>query len=346
MQAIEMNNKEITIYDIARALDLSPATISRGLKDHPGLRKDTRRRIQEAAREMGYRHNAFASNLRRRKTNTIGVVIPRLNSYFMSSVISGIEKVANASGYNLIISQSEESYKKEGAGITTMFNSRVDGLLVSLAYNTENLDHFDALFRKQIPVVFFDRVTEHPSCTSIVIDNMKAGYDATMHLIERGCRRIVHVAGNLNRNVYADRLAGYERALEENGIPHRPELVLVNNLTEHDGIAAARQMISMEPMPDGFFAANDTTAVAIISELKQSGLNVPEQIAVVGFNNDPIANVIDPSLTTIHYPGDEMGEVAAKTLMDKLNGLPSADLNTIILKHKLIVRGSTQRTKS
>lgn len=338
-----MSQKEITIYDIARVLNLSPATISRGLKDHPGLRKDTRKRIQEMAREMGYRHNSFASNLRRRKTNTIGVVIPRLNSYFMSSVIAGIEKVANASGYNLIISQSEESCKKESAGITTMFNSRVDGLLVSLAYDTANLDHFDAVLKKQIPIVFFDRVAEHPACTSIVIDNRKAGYDATMHLIAQGCKRIVHVAGNLNRNVYADRLAGYTRALEENGIPVRQDLIIMNNLTERDGKEAAQKMMAMENPPDAFFAANDTTAVAIIGELKQSGFKVPTDIAVAGFNNDPIASVIEPSLTTIDYPGDEMGEVAARTLMDKLTGIPSANLNTIVLKHNLIVRRSTMR---
>src|SRR5690606_31904648 len=134
----KMSYKEVTIYDIARALNLSPATISRGLKDHPGLRRETRERIQEAARQMGYRHNAFASNLRRERADTGGEVVLRLNSYGMATVISRIEKVANAAGYNLIVSRSEESYKKEVSGVTTMFNSRVDGLLVSLAYNTEN----------------------------------------------------------------------------------------------------------------------------------------------------------------------------------------------------------------
>ena len=343
MQAIEMSQNEITIYDIARALKISPATVSRGLKDHPGIRKETRKRIQEAAREMGYRRNAFASNLRRKRTNTIGVVIPRLNSYFMSSVIAGMEKVFNEAGYNLIISQSEESYKKEMAVIMTMFNSRVDGLLVSLAYNTENVEHFDVLLRKEIPLIFFDRVVHHPECTNIVIDNHTAGYDATTHLIEQGCKRIVHIAGSLNRNVYADRLAGYTRALEERGLAFLPELVFVNNLTERDGIEAVQKILAMDIRPDAVFAANDTTAVAVIGELKQSGFKVPEDFAVVGFNNDPIASVIDPKLSTIHYPGDEMGEVAALTLMNRLRKLPSANLNTIVLKHRLIVRASSLR---
>src|SRR5688572_1493635 len=144
--------KEITIYDIAEALSLSPATISRGLKDHPAIRKDTRKRIVEKAREMGYQHNAFASSLRRNRTNTIGVIVPRLNSYFMSTVIAGMEKVANAHGYSLIISQSQESFKKEIASVTTMFNSRIDGLMISLAYDTKDTDHFEDLLRKQIPL--------------------------------------------------------------------------------------------------------------------------------------------------------------------------------------------------
>lgn len=340
----KMSYKEVTIYDIARALNLSPATISRGLKDHPGLRRETRERIQEAARQMGYRHNAFASNLRRKRTNTVGVVIPRLNSYFMATVISGIEKVANAAGYNLIISQSEESYKKEVSGVTTMFNSRVDGLLVSLAYNTENLEHFEALLKKEIPIVFFDRVIDHSACTSIIINNRQAGYDVTRHLLSQGCTRIVHLAGSLNRNVYADRLAGYRQALDEYGIRYDESLVIPNNLTEQAGNEAAMRMLEMDPRPDGVFASNDTTAVAVIRTLKEAGLDVPHDVAVAGFNNDPVASVIDPGLTTVNYPGDKMGEVAALTLMKKLDGAPAETSNVIILEHNLIVRPSSLRS--
>ncbi|MFO7256256.1 MAG: LacI family DNA-binding transcriptional regulator [Bacteroidota bacterium] len=344
MHAIEMSHKEVTIYDIARALNLSPATISRGLKDHPGLRQETRERIQKAAREMGYRHNAFASNLRRKRTNTIGVMIPRLNSYFMATVIAGIEKVANAAGYNLIISQSEESYKKEMSGVTTMFNSRVDGLLVSLAYNTENLDHFEALLKKEIPIVFFDRVIDHPACTSIVIDNRRAGYEVTRHLLEQGCTRIVHLVGNLNRNVYADRLDGYRQALSEFGIAYDEPLVVQGDLTEQAGKEATEKMLAMNPRPDGVFASNDTTAVAVIRTLKQAGLRVPHDVAVAGFNNDPLASVIEPGLTTVNYPGDIIGEVAAQTLMKKLDGAQQETSNVITIEHNLIIRQSTLRT--
>jgi LacI family transcriptional regulator len=335
--------KDVTIYDIAKVLDLSPATVSRGLKDHPAIKKDTRRKIKETAIQMGYQHNMFARNLRVRKTNTIGIIIPRLNSYFMSMVISGMEKIANQRGYNLIISQSQESFEKEIASVNTMFNSRVDGLLVSLAYDTDNIDHFDSLLKKQIPVIFFDRVVEHPNCTSIVIDNVKAGYDATSHLLDQGCQRIVYLGGNLKRNVYADRLKGYKLALLEKGISFDDSLQLINYLTEQSAVEAAQQILQMEKRPDGIFAANDTSAVACIQILKQEGIRIPEDVAVVGFNNDPVSRVVEPNLTTINYPGHEMGEIAASTLINSIDQQPTSTLDTLVLRHQLIIRNSSRR---
>lgn len=337
------HHKDVTIYDIAEALNVSPATVSRGLKDHPGIRKDTKRKILDTAKKMGYQYNTFASNLRRKKTNTIGVIVPRLNSYFMSTVIAGMEKLVNENGYNLIISQSQESFKKEIACVNTMYNSRIDGLMVSLAFDTKDTDHFEALLKKNIPIIFFDRILEHPGCTSIVIDNKQAGYDATKHLLEQGCKRIVHLSGSLNRNVYADRLAGYKQALQEKGIAFDPELVISNNLSDMGGEEAARQILKMNEKPDGVFAANDTSAVACMRELKLAGIKIPEDIAFVGFNNDPVSKVIEPNLTTVNYPGQEMGEVAAATLLNKLNKSNTANLNTIVLRHELIIRQSSQK---
>jgi len=174
------HEKEITIYDIARQLNISAATVSRGLKDHPAINKSTRKKIQDLARQLGYRSNTFASNLRKKNTNTIGVIVPRLSSYFMSNVIAGMEHIATAEGYNLIISQSLETLQKEQANVDTMFNSRVDGLLVSLSYETENLNHFDPFLKKNIPVIFFDRIKEHKQCMGIVIDNYHSAYDETL----------------------------------------------------------------------------------------------------------------------------------------------------------------------
>lgn len=338
--------KEITIYDLAKALGLSPATVSRGLKNHPAINSGTRKKVREMADRMGYQYNMFAGNLRTRSTNTIGVIIPRLNSYFMSTVIAGIEKIVQDCGYNLIISQSQESVEKEIANVQTMFNSRVDGLLVSLSFDTEAFTHFDLIYRKEIPLIFFDRVMDSAHSTCISIDNVRAGYDITMHLLDQGCKRIFHIGGTPRRNVYADRLQGYQNALMERNICFDPAFVIQSDLKEEDGAAAAQQILAMPALPDGIFAANDTTAAACIKILKSAGIDIPRQVAVAGFNNDPISRVIEPDLTTIHYPGQEMGELAATTLINTIRGSHSANLNNLILRHQLIVRNSSNRLKN
>lgn len=335
--------REVTIYDIAKALSISPSTVSRALKDNPSIRKETKKKIFAAARDMGYQRNKFASDLRQKRTNTLGVIVPRLNSYFMASVISGIEKVTNHYGYNLIISQSQETVKKEIDSVTTLYNSRVDGLLISLAYDTKNLDHFNMLFKKGIPIVFFDRVTSCGDCISVIIDNHRAGYDMTSHLISQGCRRIIHLGGSLIRNVYHDRFSGYKQALEDSGIAFDEDLVIISKLTDQVGSEVLPQILRMHPRPDGIFAANDTSAVSIMCELKKAGFNIPEDIAVAGFNNDPISRIVEPNLSTINYPGKEMGEIAAQTLINKLNNLQSTSLSTIVLSHSTIIRQSSER---
>lgn len=336
------NEKEITIYDIAKKLNISPATVSRGLKDHPAISKKTKKKIFELADKIGYQSNHFARNLRSQKTATIGVIVPRLNSHFMSSVIAGIENVANDQGYSLLISQSSESAGKEAASAKTMFNSRVDGLMVSLAYDTSDLRHLNNFFKKKTPVIFFDRVMEHEHSTNILIDNRKAAYEATMHLIDQGCKRIAHITALPKQNVYVDRLKGYKQAITESKIKFQEEDVMITNLSQEDGAAAAQKILKMKPMPDGVFVSNDSCAVGCIQALKKEGIRIPEDIAFVGFNNDPVAHVIEPNLTTINYSGYEMGQVAARHLINHLNGTSAIDnTNTIILRSELIIRQSS-----
>lgn len=340
------NKKEITIYDIAESLNLSSATVSRGLKDHPAIRKETKKKILEKAKELGYRHNQFASNLRRNRTNTIGVIVPRLNSYLMSSVIAGIEKVVNEAGYNLVISQSLELEKKELANIRTMFNSRVDGLLVSLAYDSNDDSRFNIILDKNIPLIFFDRILEDPLCTSVVIDNYAAAYSLTQHLIQQGCKRIAHITANLKRNVYADRLRGYRQAHQDNGLSSDENLLFVNNLDEESCVKAVNAMLAMTPRPDAIFCSNDSSAVTCIRELKKAGIKIPHEIAVAGFNNEPISMVVEPNLTTVHYPGQEMGEVCATILIRKLARPGHVELDRVVLRHHLIIRDSSLKNSS
>jgi LacI family transcriptional regulator len=334
--------KEITIYDLAKELNLSAATISRALKDHPAINKNTKKRIVEKAEELGYRSNNFASNLRRQKSHTIGVMVHELNSNFITSVLAGIEKVTTLANYDLIIGHSSELFKKEVANAHNLFHKRVDGLIAALAFDTETMDHFEPFFERKIPVVFFDRVEEDSKGTKVTIDNYKAGYEATQHLIDQGCKRIVHTTSNLRRNVYAQRYNGYLAALKDNNILYDDSFLFVNDLRKESCIALANEIAAMRPLPDGVFTTNDLTAALCIQVFKEKGIKVPEDIAVVGFNNDTISIITEPKLTTINYPGMDIGEVAATHLVNQLKGANGTNnTHSIVLKSELIIRESS-----
>ncbi|MET0394796.1 MAG: LacI family DNA-binding transcriptional regulator [Chitinophagaceae bacterium] len=339
-------HKEITIYDLARELKLSPATVSRGLKDHQAINKNTKKRIVEKAEEMGYRFNTFASNLRKKKTNTIGVIIPRMNSHFVSTALAAMEKVASDSGYNIIISQSMESMAKEEVNAKTMFDNRVDGLLVSLAYDTVNIAHFQRFLKRNIPVIFFDRVHESDDTVSIIIDNYRNGYDITRHLAGQGCSRIMHITGNLKRNVYRERFRGYQQALEDEGLTYEEDMLIISELNEAAGAEAAERILAMQQRPDAVFVSNDVCAASCMRVLKQNGVRIPDDIAIAGFNNDPISRIVEPNITTVNYPSYQMGEIAATHLINHLEGI--ADIHTtnkIILKSEVLLRESTLKKK-
>ena len=341
--------KEITIYDLAKHLNISATTVSRGLKNHPAINKNTRKKIADAAKELGYRSNTFASSLRSKRTHTIGVIVPRLNSNFMSSVLAGMEDAASREHYNLIITQSLEKREKEKSNAHTMYNKRVDGLLISLAYDTENVSHLQPFFSKGIPVVFFDRTYPHGESTSILIDNFRAAYDVTKHLLDQGCKRIMHLGGSMLRDVYSERLRGYRKALQDYKIPFDEKLIYISNLSEEAGAEAAKHILKMKRSlrPDAVFSANDTAAVHCMINLKAKGIRIPEDIAFAGFNNDPISKVIEPNLTTVNYAGYHMGEVAVMNLINHLKGLSSTrTTNTIVLRADLIIRESSLKNKS
>jgi LacI family transcriptional regulator len=348
MQAIALTiimfNKEVTIYDLAERLNLSPATISRALNDDPVVKKKTRKAILEAAKELGYRKNTFARNLRNQRTNTIGVLVHELKSNFITSVLAGIEKVTTDAGYDLIIAHSSESFEKEAANALNLFHKRVDGLIASLASNTENLDHFTPFEEKNIPVVFFDRVEENTNCTKVIIDNYTCGYKATQHLIEQGCKQIVLVTADLRRNVYGQRHKGYADALAAAGIAYDENLVLIKDLSEQCGVEAALEIIRMNKRPDGAFITNDFSAVVCMQTLKEHGIRIPHDIAVVGFNDDAISKIIEPQLSTIRYPGTEIGELAALNLINHLQGLTDLQhTKTVIVRSDLVIRESSLR---
>ncbi len=339
------SKKEVTIYDIAKSLSVSPATVSRALKNHKSIGAKTTRAVQEMALKMGYRPNLMASGLRTRKTKTIGIITSWINRPFISSVISGIEEVANDAGYNVIISQSCDSYQKEVANAQTLLGSRVDGLIVSLAMETVRYDHFSAFLKEDIPVVFVDRVCMELDTDRIFIDNFEAGHTATKHLIDQGLTRIAHLAGAQHRKIYKERQEGYLAALRENNIEINKKYIIYSGLSYKEGCQSMEKLLKEYPPPQAVFCANDNSALGVIQCVKNRGLKIPEDIAVVGFNDDPLATIIDPPLTTVAQPAIEMGRIAAQQVLKQRTHNELVKSETIILKTNLIVRGSSTPRK-
>ncbi len=335
-------NKDITIYDVAKALGVSTTTVSRALKDHHSIGKETKKKVKKMALAMGYEPNVIASGLRKKKTHTIGVLVSYVNRPFISSFISGIEEVASKNNYHVIISQSYDSYEKEVENIKTLYNIRVDGLIVSLAMETKDYAHFDPFLQKNYPFVFADRVAYEMETDKVLIDNFNAAYEATAHLIERGYKRIGHLAGAQHRHIYRKRLEGYKAALSSHGFTPEESLIYHSNLSHEEGRDGAKVLLNHPLKPDAVFASNDTAAIGFMQYAEENGFDIPNNLGVIGFNNDPISLIVKPQLSTIDHPAMDIGRKAAELVLDKISGKSHTTIaQTITFKTKLIAREST-----
>lgn len=339
-----MENKT-TIHDIAKALNIDASTVSRALNNSPRVSQKTKDRILSKANELGYQRNLLASNLRKNKTSTIGVIVPRISRHFFSSVISGIEEAAYDAGYNVIICQSLEELKREKDIVGTLLANRVAGVLLSVSMETKVYDHLLNIKNNGTPFLFFDRHCDIDGISSVLIDDVQGGFDATEHLILKGCKNIGHFSGPQELAIYRNRKAGYMQALKKHNIPFRPELVLHSSLMELDGAECAKTLLSFPIKVDGLFSANDIAAIGAMKYFKLEGIGIPDDIAIVGFSNEPISEVIDPSLTTIDQPGFQIGQISTKLLLEEINATSTLKKSKItILKSSLIERDSSRKS--
>jgi DNA-binding LacI/PurR family transcriptional regulator len=334
-----MGKANITIKDIARELGISPSTVSRALKDHPDISKATRDAVNELAARWNYRPNPIALSLKSGSSKTIGVIIPEVVHYFFSTVISGIEDVVYQRDYNMILCQSNEMWEHEVKNIRTLLSSRVDGILASVAKTTTDFDHYRTIVEKNIPLVFFDRVAEEVDTDKVVIDDEAGAYKAVNHLLRTGKKRIIHLAGPPQLAIARQRLNGYLKAMKEYKLtPSREEIVRCDDIESAENVVP--ELLKRKPRPDAFFAVNDLTAAQALMIVKRHGLRVPEDIAIVGFTNSQIANLTDPGITSVDQKGYEMGQMAAKLLLDRIEN-PKTHIQTKVITSELVIRGSS-----
>lgn len=337
-------NTEPTIHDIARELEISASTVSRALNNNPRISLKTKEKIKAVADRLGYRPNTLASNLRNKKSNTIGIVVPLINRHFFSSVISGVEDIAFKAGYNVVISQSNDLAAKETSIVQSMFSNRVDGLIISIAMQSTSFEHLKLFKKKQIPLVFFDRAVPEIDTDKIVVDDFDGAFRVTQHLIDQGYQRIAHLAGPQNLTTYLDRKNGYIEALRKNNITFDESLINVSTLTSEDGVPAIEKLMNLPNPPDAIFCGNDTTALSVMIYLRDKGILIPEDFGIVGFSNEPFSKVVSPAISTILQPGFAMGQKAAELIISKIEN-KDRTYQTITLPTELIIRDSSNRKR-
>jgi len=337
-----MKSDQVTIKDLARMLNISAATVSRALKNHPDISKSTKKAVLELAKEMNYHPNSIASSLRNQKTMTIGVVVPEIVHYFFASVISGIEDIAYEAGYHVMVCQSNESYEREVVNIDALISHRVDGILASISKETTDFAHFHKVMDRGIPLVFFDRIPAELQTHSVSVDDTEGAFQAVNHLLAIGRKRIAHLAGPTTLNISKDRRNGYLKALRLAGIPPEERLCPVAD-DRNSGYTTTKQLLSLGNPPDAIFAVNDNSAVGALQACTSMGIRVPEEVAIVGFSDDrQITSLTDPPLSSVYQPSFEIGQTAGEILLKQLKS-PKEKIKPIhkTLNTKLVTRESS-----
>src|SRR5476651_787626 len=339
--------KRTTIYDIAKRLGLTASSVSRALADSKHINEKTKELVVKTAAEMLYKPNTLASNLRKGKSQTIGIVVPRINQNFFANVIAGIERVTYKRGYSLIICQSDELHDKEVQCINTLMNQNVSCIIISVAADGNDYKHLQNVIDHHIQLIQFDRVAENLETLKILNDNEQASYEAVMHLIAQGYKRIALLEGPQNLNVFQQRKAGYIRALLSKKMPVDDALIVTNAWTKEQGVEDVQRLLKLPQPPDAIFASRDDfSALGVLEAATDLGIKVPEELGICGYSNEDFTAITSPSITTVDQYSVEMGKTIADAYFAEIDNKNSSSNNirkTISIKPKLIIRSSTQK---
>jgi len=341
-----MKKERTTIHDIARKMNITASTVSRALKDHPRISEDTKKKVRKIALKLNYQPNHIAAALRNGRSNILGIIVPTIDRSFFSSVVRGIEEIANASKYNVMICQTYDNFEKEVSTVEALLNAGVDGIMVSHGKNTTNFDHFSKVKERGIPLILFDRTTDELDVSIVMVDDFLGSYKATEHLIQQGCKRIAHFTNTRKISIFKERLRGYREALQHHGLPYRQELVIESNLQLEDGRNSMLQLLQLREMPDAIFSASAFSALGAMQVLKEKGIRIPDDVALVAFSNETFTSVTEPPLTTVDQHSIQMGNAAAQIFINEINSVEKKFIpQKIALKPELIIRGSSLRKK-
>jgi len=332
-----------TIKDIAKALNLHHSTVSRALNRHPDISRETKEMVFAKAEELDYRPDAIAQSFRNRESKTLGIVVPEVNDFF-AAVIRGIEEVSYTNGYILLVTQSNESYDREVINIRGLISHQVAGVLISVSQNTHDGGHLEIFQRREIPLVFFDRVCKEVPFNKVVVNDYQGAYEVVSHLIAQGYEHIVHLAGPPDVSVSKSRLEGFQAALRDHSLPVRPEWIISGGFSQEDGMRALQRIQGWQELPDAIFAVNDPVAIGAYFKIKEYGWRIPEDLALAGFGNTNESAIAEPAITTVNQSPYNIGRIAAEMILEQIKaGETRTAPREEVLATQLIVRASTRR---
>jgi LacI family transcriptional regulator len=340
-----MKKDKITIVDVAKKLNVSTSTVSRALNNHHSISEKTKQKVRKVAEELNYSPNNVAASLRSGKVNSIGVIIPKINSTFMSNCIFGIESITYPAGYNLIICQSNENYEKEVDNIKALIDSQVSGIILSISNETENINHLKNVIDKNIPLVLFDRISEALNVDSVVNDDYKITMDAIAHFHKNKYRKIAIISGPNHIYVYKNRMDGYLEALKNLNLRINNDWIIKDIQTKEAAEDATETLFKGKSKPDAIFCTSDTLALGVLHTLKKLKLKIPDDVGVIGYSNDTFAEIIQPTLTSIEQYPQEIGANAANLILDLIENKNWSKKvhKKIHIEPNLIIRESSNR---
>ena len=341
-----MAQKVVTIKDLAERLQISVSTVSRALKDNPEISQQTRKIVQDLAKELGYRPNPIAVALKTQKSNTIGVVVPQIVSAFFSTVVKSIEEIADQNGYNVLVASSNETFEKEKKNINVFLSNRCDGIILSISKSTTSYEHIQKILDMGTPLVLFDRTVKELEVSKVVADDADAAFKVVQHLIQVGAKKIALLTGPEQLSIGKNRMKGYLKAMTMYRMEINTDyIVRCNDFSVQAAKEATARLLNMKTIPDAIFGINDDMAIGAIEAIKEKGLKIPEDIAIVGFSNSKRSRYMSPTVSSINQFPEKIGTRAAELLFQQILDPKHAQIREEVINSELIVRESSNRSE-
>lgn len=335
-----MSSKQVTLSDIAKQLGVSIITVSKALRNHPDISETTAKLVRETANELGYTPNLMARNLASRKSNSIGVVLPQIAHHFFSTIMDYIYDYATLNNYQVFLTVSQENAEMQKKQIQTLISMRVDGLIVSISQDTSDFEVFENAIKRQIPIVFMDRIPDIKNCNTVTVDDRGGAYKATEHAVKLGYKKIAQFAGYSKINIGRERIIGFKNALKDYNLVVNNDWIIEGDYEEKHGYDSFMKLYREKNLPELILAVTFPVAIGVYTAAKEVGMRIPDDIDLICFGNSPVQEFLSPPLSCINQPTDQLAKKSLDLLLENIDNSENFTVKQIVIDTELILRGT------